>query len=191
MLTPGIHRAYCAGVAALEANPAVNVVARGRSGGAYQGRPVLFETGAEAFLADHRLAEEVFGAASLVVRCRDAGEIRAVLAGLEGQLTAALHLDADDQSAAKGADAASGAQGRPHPRQRLRNRRRGRPRDGPWRPVPGDVRWAHHLRRQPGDRALPQAGLLPGHARRPVAPGASAGQSRPYLVRRMDGRIER
>ena len=68
MLTPGIHRAYCAGVAALEGNPAVTRVAQGQPGTAHQGQPALFAITGAAFLADHRLAEEVFGAASLVLR---------------------------------------------------------------------------------------------------------------------------
>lgn len=101
MLTPGIHRAYCAGVAALEAHEAVTLVARGPAGGERQGRATLFATSAAAFLADHRLEAEVFGASSLVVRCRDLGEVRAVLGRLEGQLTAALHMDAGDHEAAR------------------------------------------------------------------------------------------
>jgi NADP-dependent aldehyde dehydrogenase len=101
MLTPGIHRAYCAGVAALESNPAVKALARGQAGTDYQGQPVLFSTEARAFLDDHRLGEEVFGASSLVVRCRNEGEIRAVLERLEGQLTAALHMDEADHAAAR------------------------------------------------------------------------------------------
>ncbi len=101
MLTPGIHKAYCTGVAALEGNPAVTKVASGQAGGDNQGQPVLFVTAAGAFLEDHRLAEEVFGAASLVVKCRNAGEIHAVLARLEGQLTAALHMEPGDYEAAR------------------------------------------------------------------------------------------
>jgi NADP-dependent aldehyde dehydrogenase len=101
MLTPGIHKAYCAGVAALDANSAVTRVAEGQKGGENQGQPALFVTQAAAFLADEHLAEEVFGAASLVVTCRHAGEIRAVLSRLEGQLTAALHMDPADHEAAR------------------------------------------------------------------------------------------
>ncbi|MGY2051423.1 aldehyde dehydrogenase (NADP(+)) [Methylobacterium sp. JK268] len=101
MLTPGIHDAYRAATEVLEAHPAVETLARGREGGRYQGRGGLFATTAEAFRGDHRLAEEVFGAASLVVRCRDLDELRAVLSGLEGQLTGAIHLDAADHAAAR------------------------------------------------------------------------------------------
>jgi NADP-dependent aldehyde dehydrogenase len=42
--------------------------------------------------------EEVFGASSVVVRCADEPELVAVLAHLEGQLTATLHLDSEDHA---------------------------------------------------------------------------------------------
>ncbi|MHB2205499.1 aldehyde dehydrogenase (NADP(+)) [Methylobacterium sp. CM6257] len=102
MLTPGIHRAYCESVAALESNPGVVRVAQGKPGTAQQGQPALFATTGATFRADHRLAEEVFGAASLVVRCRDTAELRTVITALEGQLTAALHIDAADHAEARG-----------------------------------------------------------------------------------------
>jgi NADP-dependent aldehyde dehydrogenase len=44
--------------------------------------------------------EEVFGPASLIVRCRDEGELIAVVTSLEGQLTATLHLADEDQALA-------------------------------------------------------------------------------------------
>jgi NADP-dependent aldehyde dehydrogenase len=46
------------------------------------------------------MQEEMFGAASLVVRCRDEAELIAVLDALEGQLTAALHIDEADHASA-------------------------------------------------------------------------------------------
>ena len=50
----------------------------------------------EDFQAHPELSEEIFGAAALVVRCRDTADLAAVLESLEGQLTAAIHLaDAD------------------------------------------------------------------------------------------------
>ncbi|HMO29640.1 aldehyde dehydrogenase (NADP(+)) [Enterovirga sp.] len=101
MLTPGIHHAYCSGVDALASNAAVKTVARGRSGDVHQGQAGLFETTAEAFLSDRHLGEEVFGAASLLVRCRDAADIRAVIGHLEGQLTASLHMDPADYEEAR------------------------------------------------------------------------------------------
>jgi len=100
MLTPGIHRAYCAGVEALVAHPSVETLARGLAGGTYQGQAGLFGTSAGAFLSDHALAEEVFGSSGLVVRCRDLDDVRAVLERLEGQLTAALHMEPSDHEVA-------------------------------------------------------------------------------------------
>lgn len=101
MLTPGIHQAYESGVAGLGDHDKVRTIARGQEGGRTQGVAGLFSTTAEAFLADGRLAEEVFGASSLVVRCRDTAEVERVLLSLEGQLTAALHIAEADHDAAR------------------------------------------------------------------------------------------
>ncbi|MDH7798842.1 MULTISPECIES: aldehyde dehydrogenase (NADP(+)) [unclassified Beijerinckia] len=102
MLTPGIHQAYESGVSALDTHDSVRTIARGQQGGRYQCIAGLFTTTAEVFLADAKLAEEVFGASSLIVRCRDSAEIARVLLSLEGQLTAALHIaDADHDEARK------------------------------------------------------------------------------------------
>ncbi|MCG5239439.1 aldehyde dehydrogenase (NADP(+)) [Azospirillum doebereinerae] len=100
MLTPGIHAAYDEGVAALAGNAAVTIVARGvAASGPNQARAALFATSAAAFLADPALQEEVFGSASLVVRCPDLATLRTVAERLEGQLTATLQMDADDAAA--------------------------------------------------------------------------------------------
>ncbi|ABA53590.1 hypothetical protein BURPS1710b_A1884 [Burkholderia pseudomallei 1710b] len=58
---------------------------------------------------------------------------------------------------------------RAHPRERLRHGRRGRPRDGARRTVPGDVGPAHDVGRRARDRALPAAGVVSGRARRAAA----------------------
>ncbi|MGI4876192.1 MAG: aldehyde dehydrogenase (NADP(+)), partial [Janthinobacterium lividum] len=97
MLTPGIHAAYEQGVAHLLGHANVETLAQGALGeGASRGRAALFATGAPDFLGDESLGHEVFGAASLVVRCADEAELAAVLASTEGQLTATLQMDADD-----------------------------------------------------------------------------------------------
>ncbi len=102
MLTAGIRDAYARGTAALAGNAAVTQLATGLAGdGIASENARLFATDADAFLADRALGEEVFGASSLVVRCRDAEQVRAVLAGLEGQLTATIHLDQADHDAAR------------------------------------------------------------------------------------------
>ncbi len=92
MLTPGIHQAFEAGIRALEQHPAVETVARARPlSGPNQCRAGLFAVSATEFLADPALAAEVFGACTLVLRCRDAEEMLRVSAAFEGQLTAAIH----------------------------------------------------------------------------------------------------
>ena len=101
MLTPGIHASYGAGVAALEANHAARRVAQGQQASSpTRCTAALFETSAAAFLADAALGHEVFGAASVLVRCADLREVAAVIAGLEGQLTATIHMDNADSAAA-------------------------------------------------------------------------------------------
>ncbi|GAA5543584.1 aldehyde dehydrogenase (NADP(+)) [Brucella sp. NBRC 113783] len=101
MLTPGICRSYRAGVDALEAHSAVTTVARGSFGGSLQGQAVIFETRSAAFLENKDLQEEVFGASTLIVRCKTEGELRAVLSSLEGQLTIALHVEPEDYQIAR------------------------------------------------------------------------------------------
>ena len=100
MLTPGIHGSYAASVAALAGHADVRVEARGQDGGGCQCQAALFSTTAAAFQRDPALREEVFGAASLLVRCPDLASMHAIVEALEGQLTAALHIDADDHAAA-------------------------------------------------------------------------------------------
>jgi alpha-ketoglutaric semialdehyde dehydrogenase len=101
MLTPGIHKAFCSGVDALARHPAVQTLARGQIGSALQGQAGLFATSAEAFLADEALQQEIFGASGLIVRCPDQAALLTALEQLEGQLTAALHIDPDDYPAAR------------------------------------------------------------------------------------------
>jgi alpha-ketoglutaric semialdehyde dehydrogenase len=96
MLTPGIHQAYEAGVAALASHPQVRTEARAETGGQCQGAAGLFTTSGEAFLKDRKLAEEVFGSSALLVRCRDRSELAQVADSLEGQLTASLHIATAD-----------------------------------------------------------------------------------------------
>lgn len=101
MLTTGIHDAYEKGAAALVGSANVETLARGKEGnGCTRGQAALFQTTAEAFLADKALGHEVFGASSIIVRCRDEDELRSVIAGLEGQLTATLHMDGGDEAIA-------------------------------------------------------------------------------------------
>lgn len=101
MLTPGILQAYEAGVEALAAHPEVRTEAHGKGGTRHQARAMLFSTSAAAFQKHRQLQQEVFGAASLLVRCPDLATMRAIVETLEGQLTGALHIDEADHDAAR------------------------------------------------------------------------------------------
>ena len=191
MLSPGIHASYKRGVAALSGH--AGGAAPSRAGcvgeGANQGVGALFETDAASFLADPALGHEVFGSSSLVVRCRDLAELPRVIVALEGQLTATLHLDRGRRATPRRAGAAARAQGGPGARQRLADRRRSQPGDGPRRAVPGDQRQPHDLGRHAGDERflrpvcfqdLPAALLPPA-----LADGNAWG-----VARRIDGKRE-
>jgi NADP-dependent aldehyde dehydrogenase len=102
MLTPGIATAYRGGVDRIAANSAVKTVARGTQGAAPNaGQAAFFATDAKSFLAEHALREEVFGAASLLIRCPDLETMKEILEDLEGQLTITLHMDEDDAEYAR------------------------------------------------------------------------------------------
>ncbi|MDX3910758.1 MAG: aldehyde dehydrogenase (NADP(+)) [Sphingobium sp.] len=98
MLSPGIHASFEKGVGALESHEAVTAVARGCVGeGVNQARGALFSTSAAQFLSDAALSHEVFGSSSIVVTVSDMSEASGVIAALEGQLTATLILDPEDE----------------------------------------------------------------------------------------------
>ena len=101
MLTPGIHSAYNAGVAKLEATAGVKLLGRGQAGSTVcAGTAALFLTDAATFLANPALEEEVFGAASLVISCSDAAQMKQIAEYLDGQLTATVFLTEADKDAA-------------------------------------------------------------------------------------------
>jgi NADP-dependent aldehyde dehydrogenase len=102
MLTPGIHSAYQKSTARVANSTAVETVAQGSISDAPNScQAALYATTAEAFLADKNLQEEMFGAASMLVRCRDEHEILQVLQQMEGQLTATIHFANEDLNFAR------------------------------------------------------------------------------------------
>ena len=101
MLTPGIHGAYEKGVKKLVDQPSVTVTARGaESTGKHCGRGALFTVSALDVFKNPDIMNEVFGPSSVVVRCGDESQLLQVLEHLEGQLTATLHLTAQDEALA-------------------------------------------------------------------------------------------
>ena len=100
MLTAGIGQAYREGIAKLVGHSDVTQLAEGQEGDDRRGQAALFETTAASFMKDKSLHDEVFGAAGLIVKCRDLAEVEAVVDSLEGQLTVALHIDEGDHKTA-------------------------------------------------------------------------------------------
>ncbi len=97
MLNSGIQQAFAHGVGSLCAAAGVSKLAAGaEQAHATAAQPVLFSTTAADFSANPKLAEEVFGPAALLIACKNADEMVALAERFEGQLTATLHLEAED-----------------------------------------------------------------------------------------------
>jgi len=102
MLTSGIHSAYKAGVTTLSDNDGVTQIGTGLgSDEVNKCQAKIFTTSASYFLQNPKLSEEVFGSAALLVECQSVNEMISVAECLEGQLTATLQLDKDDEDLAK------------------------------------------------------------------------------------------
>ncbi|WP_049631182.1 aldehyde dehydrogenase (NADP(+)) [Cellvibrio sp. pealriver] len=102
MLSPGIHNAYQHSTACIAKSKQVELVASGLVSPAPNTcQAMLYATTAQAFIADINLHEEMFGAASLLIRCRNEDEIVQVLKKMDGQLTATLHFANTERDAAR------------------------------------------------------------------------------------------
>lgn len=100
MLTDGIAAAYVSGAERIKAATGVKTLVETNPTGR-NATPFLFEVDAETWLADESLQEEVFGPLAIVVRARDAAQMRDVASHIEGQLTCTLHMDAGDADLAR------------------------------------------------------------------------------------------
>lgn len=101
MLTEGIYNAWTEGVSALEKQDGVELLGRGTEGSSENApAPVIFASGVEQLLTNPVLQEEIFGAASLVIRYNSSEELVSTLSKLEGQLTATLQLNDSDHQLA-------------------------------------------------------------------------------------------
>ncbi len=95
MLTDGMAEAYRAGRDRIAAGSGVRAVLT-TTCDARNATPYLFEVSGTDWLANHALAEEVFGPLGLVIRVRHAAEMQEIAHSLQGQLTCTLHLDEAD-----------------------------------------------------------------------------------------------
>lgn len=101
MLTAGIAGSWSSGVESLAGQDGVELVGRGSDGATENApAPTVFGTDVATFLANDALQDEIFGAASLVVRYSNAEELTAAANRLEGQLTATLQLRDEDHALA-------------------------------------------------------------------------------------------
>jgi NADP-dependent aldehyde dehydrogenase len=89
MLTEGMRRGFDEGVARVGAHSAVQALFEPAADGAGPA-PRLFETSADAFIADAHLREEMFGPAAVVVKVKSTAEAVRVLEAIGGTLTATL-----------------------------------------------------------------------------------------------------
>ncbi|MFJ8883101.1 aldehyde dehydrogenase (NADP(+)) [Streptomyces sp. NPDC102402] len=97
MLTPRIARSYRQEADTVSGRPAVEIIARGAEPAtASAGRALFAAVTGDAFRADPEIQREMFGAASVLVRCRDLAEVADVVRSLEGQLTATVHTAESD-----------------------------------------------------------------------------------------------
>lgn len=95
MLTDGIAEAYRAGRDRIATGKGVRAVLTTTSD-RRNATPYLYEVSGADWMADHALAEEVFGPLGLIIRVRHAAEMQDIARSLQGQLTCTLHLDDAD-----------------------------------------------------------------------------------------------
>lgn len=102
MLTPNIQSTYEKGVKGLDKSSSlttrVNNACETHAAGA-----ALFEGASESLGTDAAISEEVFGASSIVLRCKDEAALARAVDLVEGQLTITLHLSdgSDDMDIAR------------------------------------------------------------------------------------------
>ena len=98
LLTDRITKAFPAGLAHLESDPSVSIVAEGIEVDGV--RPVALLTDARAVAArPETLLEECFGPVTLIVRYDSETDLHAALATVPGSLTATLHAEPGEDSA--------------------------------------------------------------------------------------------
>lgn len=97
MLTEGIAGSWNAGTEALGNAEGVEVIGQGTQGATENApAPTIFGTDVQQFVSNHVLHEEIFGAASLVVRYSSVEDLAQAASRIEGQLTASLQLTEED-----------------------------------------------------------------------------------------------
>lgn len=101
MLTQDIAASWEQGFNSVKAVADVDLIGRGQAGPtANAPAPAVFGSNLDVFANNHVLHEEIFGAASLIVRYKNLEDLMDATSKLEGQLTASLHVTVEDYAAA-------------------------------------------------------------------------------------------
>jgi NADP-dependent aldehyde dehydrogenase len=87
MLTPSIARSYRSAVERIAGIAGVTAYRNSSRDGV----PVLFETTDQTFLGNEDLRHEIFGPATVLVRCESSKKLMDLARHLEGSLTATVH----------------------------------------------------------------------------------------------------
>jgi NADP-dependent aldehyde dehydrogenase len=104
MLHAGIRDLYEKGAGQLTQRAGVTVASKSSAvadRARTQGGSVVFQADADSFLKDPILGEEVFGPATLMIRCQTLEEMEEVARNLHGQLTASVHGTPQDLAQAR------------------------------------------------------------------------------------------
>ena len=99
LLTPQIGTAFNNAILGREHTSDVRVAARSGSSpdaSGVIGQPILFDTAAESFLANHDLEKELFGPTTLLVHYGQRKQLLEAANALEGHLTVTVHAEEDD-----------------------------------------------------------------------------------------------
>jgi 2,5-dioxopentanoate dehydrogenase len=98
MLTPAIAHSYREAVNRIEAIPEVSSIRPPVTAdlSSVESLPALFETDAATFVEREELQREVFGPATVLVRCASAAQLLDLARHLEGSLTATIHGTVED-----------------------------------------------------------------------------------------------
>jgi NADP-dependent aldehyde dehydrogenase len=101
MLNAGVAKGYdqrfhsASSVKSVTTRKSANAAAIERT----EGQPGVFVANAATWLVNHTLHEEIFGPATVVVRCASAAEVMQCAEKIDGTLTATIHGNADELAA--------------------------------------------------------------------------------------------
>jgi NADP-dependent aldehyde dehydrogenase len=99
MLAVEMQKNFCARTNAFQKVPGVKAHLTGAPVGYAGMAPVLLEADSALWRAQKELHEEAFGPGALVVRCENFSDLQKTISHADGNLTAAVHVGANDASA--------------------------------------------------------------------------------------------